>query len=100
MGDINKQLLAVGIFLLTINLVAFFVMYLDKVRSRKKGAERIPEGLMFFSAAAFGSIGVFLGMFVFHHKTAKWYFLVGIPLLIAQNSATLFFVYNLWFGRI
>ncbi|EKE12020.1 MAG: hypothetical protein ACD_14C00040G0006 [uncultured bacterium] len=82
------------ILLLVVNLVSFFVMYLDKKRARKTGAERIPEGLMFFSAAAFGSLGVFGGMVVFRHKTAKWYFAFGIPLLIAQNVATIYLVYN------
>lgn len=90
----NKQFLAAEIFLLIVNGAAFFLMYLDKVRSRKVGAERVPEGLMFFSAAAFGSMGVFGGMLAFRHKTAKWYFSFGIPLLILQNSATLYLAYD------
>ncbi|HBU10631.1 MAG TPA: DUF1294 domain-containing protein, partial [Candidatus Moranbacteria bacterium] len=46
----------------------------------------------FFIATAFGSVGVYAGMFVFHHKTQKWYFLVGIPLLILQNATLLYFI--------
>ena len=86
----DKILLA-EISLAVVNGIAFFVMYLDKVRSRKQGAERIPEGLMFFSAAVFGGIGVFGGMLFFRHKTAKWYFMLGIPLFILQNIATVLF---------
>jgi uncharacterized membrane protein YsdA (DUF1294 family) len=51
--------------------------------------------MLFFLAAAFGSIGVYAGMFVFRHKTRKWYFLIGIPLLIAQNAAAIYLVYSL-----
>ncbi len=77
-----------------INLVAFIVMADDKRRSIKGGAtERIPEGVLFFLAAAFGSIGVYAGMFTLRHKTRKWYFLIGIPLLIIQNLTSL---YLLW----
>ena len=73
----NNQLLFLEIFLLAINLLAFFLMHLDKMRSKKSGTERIPEGVMFFAAAAFGSIGILTGMYVFRHKTAKWEIIVN-----------------------
>ena len=78
----------VSVFFL-VNTGAFLGMALDKTRSRKSGAERISEGVLFFWAAAFGSIGVWLGMLVFRHKTQKWYFILGIPLLIVENIAFL-----------
>ena len=56
----------------------------------RSGADRTPEGLLFFMAAVFGAIGVYAGMFTFRHKTKKWYFLLGIPLLILQNLTTLY----------
>jgi len=76
-----------------INLLSFLMMLIDKVKSAKPGAERISEGLLFFMAAAFGSLGVYAGMFIFHHKNRKWYFLIGIPLIILQNLATLYLIY-------
>lgn len=81
-----------------INLVAFFVMGRDKRKAiRGHNAERAPEGFMFFLATMFGSIGVYFGMLAFRHKTRKWYFQLGIPLLVIQNMAT---VYVLWQGII
>lgn len=71
------------------NLVAFLVMAWDKRQSRRTGAERISEGLLFFMATAFGALGVFFGMFAFRHKTRTWYFLLGIPLALAGNLALL-----------
>lgn len=76
------------------NLLAFFVMMFDKIKSRKNSAERISEGMLFFMATVFGSLGVYAGMFLFRHKTKKWYFLVGIPLLIIQNCGSLYLVYS------
>lgn len=95
--EINNKTFAVLIFLLMVNSASFLVMYLDKRRSKKVGAERIPEGLMFFTAAAFGSLGVLGGMMMFRHKTAKWYFALGVPLLMVQNSATLYVTFYLLF---
>ena len=84
------------IFFLAVNLIAFLIMLADKIKSAKPGAERISEGMLFFLAAAFGSIGVYTGMFAFRHKTQKWYFLIGIPMLIAQNAAALYLAYLFW----
>lgn len=80
-------------FFFLINLFAFLIMLNDKVKSENSGTERISEGLLFFLAALFGSLGVYAGMFAFRHKTQKWYFLLGIPLLLVENLATLYFVY-------
>jgi len=82
----------IGIFA-AINIVSFLVIGNDKrLSSRGGNLERIPEGLIFFMATIFGGVGVYLGMIVFRHKTRKWYFQVGIPLLILQNLATLYLV--------
>ncbi len=85
----DEQLL-IGL-LVIINIVTFFVMVSDKRKSVRGGdTERIPEGLIFFLATAFGSVGVCVGMLLLHHKTRKWYFQLGIPLLVFQNFATLY----------
>lgn len=75
-----------------INSVAFLAMLWDKARSRQQGGERISEGLLFFLASMFGSIGVYVGMFSLRHKTRKWYFLIGIPALILEQIALLYFI--------
>ena len=92
--ELNNQTMIIVVFFLVMNLLAFLLMFWDKLKSRKNNAQRISEGVLFFLATAFGSLGVYLGMFVFRHKTQKWYFIVGIPLLIIQNSAFLYLVYN------
>ncbi len=67
----------------------------DKQRSMRGGnPERICEGLLFFMAAAFGAIGVYAGMLLLRHKTRKWYFQLGVPLLILQNVATLYVIWS------
>jgi uncharacterized membrane protein YsdA (DUF1294 family) len=91
--QITNQLLYILIFFSAINVLAFLIMLVDKIKSANPSEERISEGMMFFLAAAFGSIGVYAGMFAFRHKTRKWYFLIGIPLLIIQNFSVIYLAY-------
>lgn len=87
----NKFIYFLSAFAL-FNLIAFVVMWVDKIKSAKPGVSRISEGMMFFLSAAFGSFGIYAGMFAFRHKTKKWYFLCGIPLLMLENVATAYFL--------
>jgi uncharacterized membrane protein YsdA (DUF1294 family) len=81
-----------------INIIAFLIMLDDKVKSSRPNAQRISEGMMFFLATIFGSFGVYAGMFAFRHKTQKWYFLIGIPLLMIENLATIYAIYLFLFS--
>lgn len=70
-----------------INLLAFLIILADKIRSAAQSQHRISEGKLFFLAAIGGSLGVYIGMFATRHKTRKWYFLLGVPLLLIENLA-------------
>ncbi len=91
-------LLGIVIFFIVINLMAFLIMLWDKSRSRKAGAERVSEATIFLLSAACGSVGTYVGMLFLRHKTRKWQFIVGIPLLIIQNTALLYLVYTYLMG--
>lgn len=77
-------------YLVLINCIALGLLVRDKHRSVHKMSNRVPEGLLFFLAVIGGSVGVYLGMLLFHHKTKKWYFQLGIPLLILKNLAAIY----------
>ncbi len=68
------------LYLLTINLFGFFIMWLDK-RKAKKGAWRIPEKTLFIITALGGGIGTIAGMYTFRHKTQKINFVIGFPFI-------------------
>jgi uncharacterized membrane protein YsdA (DUF1294 family) len=97
--NIDNRLIGFIIFFCVMNIFAFATMFVDKIKSQYNGAQRISEGMLFFLATVFGSLGVYAGMFAFRHKTKKWYFIIGIPILIIQNSAFLYLVYILWSQR-
>ena len=69
-----------------INIVAFFLMGIDKKKART-GAWRIPEKTLFLSAILGGSIGSICGMQLFRHKTKHKSFVIGMPaILVVQLS--------------
>lgn len=65
-----------------VNLISFAMMGFDKRRAQKH-LFRIPESTLFVLAAIGGSIGSIAGMQLFRHKTRKWYFVYGMPLILA-----------------
>lgn len=75
----------------TLTLVGLFCMWFDK-QSAKSRDYRIPE-LFFFGIASLGAVfGVWIGMYLFHHKTRKLTFVLGIPfILIIQISLYIYF---------
>lgn len=68
------------IYLCVINAIAFLLYGLDKQKA-KRHKWRIPEATLLGVAFLGGSIGAFLGMQVFHHKTRKAKFYIGVPLI-------------------
>ena len=75
---------AVYLFLL-INIITFLAYGLDKLKAVKNWW-RIPEWALIGLAVIGGSLGAFLGMVVFRHKTRKLKFRFGIPLIILLHA--------------
>ena len=69
------------IYLAVINVVTFFVYGIDKWKA-KKSKWRIREAALLGLAVLGGSIGAWLGMKVWHHKTLHKKFRYGIPAII------------------
>ena len=70
---------------LLINIITFLAYGLDKLKAVKNWW-RIPEWVLMGLAVFGGSLGAFLGMVVFRHKTRKLKFRFGIPLIILLHA--------------
>ncbi|MBO0473517.1 hypothetical protein IGL98_002220 [Enterococcus sp. DIV0840] len=74
------------VYLLIVNLVELFVMYLDKQRAKRK-KWRIPEFDLLFIGLIGGGIGGLFAQQLFHHKTRKlrfyFFFIFGTLVAIA-----------------
>lgn len=81
------------IYLIIINLIAFLAMYLDKRKSRY-GKWRIPEQSLFILALIGGSVGAIIGMYTFRHKTKKYRFSIGFPVILVLQIVLIFSIWN------
>ena len=77
-------LLCIILYLVIINIITFAVFGADKKKAIR-GKWRVTEATLFLLAFIGGALGGCLGKRVFHHKTKKWYFAVGIPLILVLH---------------
>ncbi|MDO4313710.1 MAG: DUF1294 domain-containing protein [Eubacteriales bacterium] len=75
------------------NLAAFLIYGMDKKRA-KRHQWRIPERVLLGAAAIGGSVGALAGMYIFHHKTRKMKFAVGIPLIFILQLILFYSIFN------
>ena len=73
------------IYLCAINIMTFLLYGLDKQKA-KRHKWRTPEATLLGVALAGGSIGAFLGMYIFHHKTKKAKFYIGVPMCFGMQA--------------
>ena len=75
-------------YLVIINVVTFFVYGIDKWKA-KRSKWRVSEATLLMLAVIGGSIGAWIGMKVWHHKTLHKKFRYGIPIIIILQVALL-----------
>ena len=69
------------ICLLALNIITFLVYGIDKFKAQH-ARWRVPESVLLGLAAIGGSIGAWLGMMVWRHKTQHNKFKCGVPLIL------------------
>ena len=78
------------IYLVTINVIGFLVMWIDK-RKAQKGSWRIQEKTLFMITLLGGGIGTISGMYTFRHKTQKMGFVIGFPAILILEIITIIY---------
>jgi len=82
--------------LLFTNLFAFILMGIDKRRA-VKNRWRIPEQVLLLACVPFSALGGLMGMNIFHHKTKKPKFSVGVPVMLIAECIILVVLWH-YFG--
>ena len=94
-------------YVAAINIIALVMMGIDKSIAIKNGkkkntcsknskeSSRIPEATLIMLAVMLGSVGAFLGMQIFRHKTKHLKFTIGVPLCFVLNCIIVYFMYKL-----
>ena len=81
------------IYLAAINVVSFFTYGIDKLKARKD-KWRIPEATLLWMAVLGGSIGAWLGMKAWHHKTLHKKFKFGVPAILIIQLALVLLIWG------
>lgn len=81
------------VYVVVMNILGFALMGIDKSRARRK-AWRISEKTLFLCSLLGGSIGSWAGMYAFRHKTRHWYFVAGMPLILAVQVIIVFVIWG------
>ena len=91
------KLKILGIYLAVINVATFAAFVWDKhvAANGNDPARRLPEALLLTLCLIGGSIGGLIAMRTARHKTAKWYFVWGLPLFIVLDGAMIVFAHSI-----
>lgn len=81
-------------YLLAVNTLTFLLYGIDKYKA-KKGRWRISEATLLTMAAIGGSIGAWIGMRTWHHKTMHKKFKYGIPVIIIMQIALVVYLHTM-----
>jgi uncharacterized membrane protein YsdA (DUF1294 family) len=73
------------IYILIINIIGFVLMGWDKKKAQRH-EYRISERTLWTVAVIGGSIGSYIGMKVYRHKTKHRMFAMGFPFLVIVHS--------------
>lgn len=77
-----------------LNVITLFLYGIDKWKA-KKDRWRIPESTLLLLAVLGGSIGAWLGMKIWHHKTMHKKFKYGVPLILVLQIGALFYFFQM-----
>lgn len=80
-------------YLVVVNLLSLMVYGWDKLKARR-GRWRISERTLLALAFFGGSLGAWMGIKLWRHKTQHWQFAVGVPLMLALHLVLLYCFYG------
>lgn len=81
------------LYLLVINFLNFLAFFYDKYKAKREDW-RLPNGLLLGLSFVGGSIGGYLAMKLFRHKTKKSYYRIGLPLMVFMHILVLVYFMN------
>ena len=86
----EKQII---IYLIVINVATFITYGIDKYKARR-AMWRVREASLLILAVLGGSVGAWLGMKVWHHKTQHLKFKYGVPFILFAQIALALYIFS------
>lgn len=82
----NRGFIILAVYLAVVNVIALAVYGWDKLCAKAQ-RRRVSEAALFALAAVGGSVGAWLAMQIFRHKTLHLKFKYGVPAILALQLA-------------
>lgn len=79
------------LYLVVVNVVSFIMYGVDK-RKAKRNRWRTSEARLLAIAVAGGSLGAWMGMYAFRHKTQHLKFKYGVPVIIGLQLGAIVYL--------
>lgn len=89
----------IWLYLVLVNLLTAAVYIWDK-RQAVAHRWRVPEARLLGLAAIGGALGALLAMQIWRHKTHKWPFSLGVPLILILQALLLIFLIFEWLPKL
>lgn len=83
---LSSKFLTLAVFFIFITWLGYYIMKVDK-RYAKEDKRRIPENTLLLISLVGGSLGMYIGMYKFKHKTLHKKFTIGVPLIMLIQVA-------------
>ena len=81
-----SKFLTLSLFFLFITWLGYYIMKVDK-RYAQNDKRRVSENNLLLIALVGGSLGMYIGMYKFKHKTLHKKFTIGVPLIMLIQIA-------------
>jgi len=81
-----NMITAILIYIAVISLITYLCFGIDKWKARNQ-RWRIKESTLIGLCIIGGSLGGLIGIYLFHHKTKKPLFSIGIPIIVIAQTA-------------
>ena len=89
----------IWLYLVLVNLLTAAVYIWDKHQAVAH-RWRVPEARLLGLAAIGGALGALLAMQIWRHKTHKWLFALGVPLMLVLQAVLLIFLVFEWLPKL
>lgn len=83
---LGSKFLTLFLFFLFITWLGYYIMKVDK-RYAQNDKRRVPENTLLLISIVGGSLGMYIGMYRFKHKTLHKKFTIGVPLIMLIQVA-------------
>lgn len=83
---LGSKFLTLAVFFLFMTWLGYYIMKIDK-KNAKEDRVRVPENTLMLIAIVGGSLGMYIGMYKFKHKTLHKKFTIGVPLIMLIQVA-------------